>query len=177
MKRESFERVVRSCCRFLDRDEVVVIGSQALFAAMNELPEAGAVSMEVDVLLPSEADRDEVAALFGELSAFHETYGVYADPVDITTGRFPEGWIDRLVNVQVADESRGRIYRARCAELHDLVVAKLVAGRDKDRELIAPLLASGMIDSAIVIERLKATALSEEERIAVASRLRRWSSA
>lgn len=94
MNRERFEHVIRACCRHLGRDEVIVIGSQALFGSMVELPESGALSMEVDVMLPDEDERDDVAGLLGELSAFHETWGVHADPVDLATGRFPEGWVD-----------------------------------------------------------------------------------
>jgi hypothetical protein len=111
---ESFERVIRSCCRHLGRDEVTIIGSQALFGSFDELP-----------------------ALFGELSRFHGTYGVYADPVEVSTSWIPPNWETRLVPRSVADPDRGKRYVARCVEPHDLCIAKVIAGRPKDRALLS----------------------------------------
>ena len=174
MNRESFERVIRSCCRHLGRDEVIVIGSQALFASQDQLPEVAMVSGEVDIVLVDEDDREDVAGLFGELSRFHETWGVYADPVDVTTGRFPAGWQGRLVEVLIDDPRRGRRYVARCAEPHDLCVAKLVADRPKDHAFIAALLKEGTVARATIAARLANTELTEDERAAARDRLDGW---
>lgn len=153
---------------------MIVIGSQAPYGSIDDLPEVGTRSMEVDLLLQDEHDRDDVAGLFGELSRFHETWGVYADPVDIRTGRFPSGWLDRLISVPVGDPTRSRTYLARCVELHDLVVAKLVAGRDKDREMITELFTRGRISLEILAARLENTELTDVERASVATRLAAW---
>ena len=72
MNRDSFERVVRSCCRHLDSEEVTGIGSQALHASFDQLPPVGELSLEVDLVLEEEVARDDVAGLFGEFSRFHE---------------------------------------------------------------------------------------------------------
>ena len=151
MNLESFERVIRSCCRHLGREQVTVIGSQALFGSFDDLPPAGAMSFEVAIVLAEEAARDDVAALFGELSRFHETFGVYADPVEVSPGRFPPNW-----------------------ETHDLCVAKIVAGRPKDRDFVEALIAGDRVDRALLRE-LAATVLTDQQRVAAEQRLEAWS--
>ena len=41
-----------------------------------------------------------------------------------------------------------------CLEPHDLVLAKLVAGREKDLEFAESLIARGLIDLEVLLERV-----------------------
>ncbi len=125
-------------------------------------------------MFTDDGDRDDVAGLFRELSRFHETWGVYADPVEMTTGRFPVDWTERLVSTTVTDAERNRTYVARCAEPHDLCVAKLVAGRAKDRLFVVALIETGRIDVALLEKRIATSPLDDEGRAAVLSRPRTW---
>jgi hypothetical protein len=45
------------------------------------------------------------------------------------TARLPEGWRDRLVPIRNANTGGGT---GLCLEIHDLVVSKLMAAREKD---------------------------------------------
>ena len=65
----------------------------------------------------------------GYLSPFHESFGYYADPVDLSTATLPKGWRGRLVNLPPGETGD---VTGLCLEPHDLAIAKYVAGRDKD---------------------------------------------
>jgi hypothetical protein len=69
----------------------------------------------------------------GELSPFHNTYSYYAQGVSETTARLPQGWKDRLIVIQNANTRQAR---GLCLEVHDLLAAKALAGREKDIDFI-----------------------------------------
>src|SRR5207245_3909472 len=71
---------------------------------------------------------DKVDGAIGELSQFHQTYSYYAQGVDLTTAKLPNGWRDRLLAFDRDDAAPAR---ARCLDKHDLVIAKLVTMREK----------------------------------------------
>ena len=77
-------------------------------------------------------------------------YGYYGQGVSITTAILPDGWEDRVVHL---DRSDSRLGYARCLEAHDLVIAKLVAGREKDFEFASALLAADLVDATVLEER------------------------
>jgi hypothetical protein len=70
-----------------------------------------------------------VDGAIGELSFFHETFGVFGQGVSIATVTLPSGWRDRLVAFESAEAGAST---AVCLEAHDLGVSKLVAGREKE---------------------------------------------
>jgi hypothetical protein len=98
-----------------------------------------------------EEDADLIDGALGELSMFHESFGVYADGVLPTTATLPTGWRERLV-AYAKPNTNG--VTAHCLEPHDLVVAKLVAGRPKDHDFIAALFRADLIDLGLIAERL-----------------------
>ena len=90
------------------------------------------MSVEADVAFRDDPDAtkaDQVDGAIGELSEFHATYGYYAQGVEIRTAILPAGWEERAEILERPDAYPGF---ARCLEPHDLVIAKLVAGRAKD---------------------------------------------
>jgi hypothetical protein len=102
MNREKFDHLIRAAGRILERDRVVVVGSQAILGSVRAeaFPEPLVRSIEVDLLpLPDPDERlaDLIDALIGELSPFHQTHGVYAQGVGERTAILPDGWQDRLV--------------------------------------------------------------------------------
>ena len=62
----------------------------------------------------------------GELSPFHHEFGYYAHGVAPETATLPDGWEQRLVELQVNDP-HGTI--GLCLEKHDLAFSKLAATR------------------------------------------------
>ncbi len=161
MRREQFDHLVRAVGRILDRTEVVVIGSQSVLGAFPDLerfPEPLVRSVEVDFLPmpdPEEALADRIDAFLGELSAFHQTHGVYGEGVGERTAKVPPGWQDRLIRYR--NEATSGV-TALCLEPHDLAVSKLIAGRPKDYEFCTALVSSGLVDPKVVQDRLVATA-------------------
>jgi len=85
----------------------------------------------------------EVDGAIGELSPFHHEYGYYAHGVAPETATLPDGWEQRLVELQVNDQ-QGTI--GLCLEKHDLAFSKLAAGREKDFEFIHELLKHRLIN-------------------------------
>lgn len=61
----------------------------------------------------------------------------------MATAVLPAGWQDRVVRFDRPDADPST---AVCLEPHDLVVSKLVAGRDKDLSFVAALIAFGLVD-------------------------------
>lgn len=155
MNREQLAHVLPAAAQIADDPDIVVIGSQAILATYSEevLPPEATVSVEVDVAFrddPSEAKADQVDGAIGEGSRFHETYAYYAQGVSVATATLPDGWEQRVVRFERADAEPSR---ARCIEAHDLVVSKLVAGREKDLDFATALIAASLVDTNTLNER------------------------
>ena len=147
MTREEFEHVIKAAADVV-KDEIVVIGSQAVLAQYPNAPASLLRSLEVDVFPRSEPQRaDEIDGAIGEGSRFYETYGYYAHGVGPETAVAPAGWEGRLVRLELpAIRSREGTVIAWCLEVHDLVLAKLAAGREHDLEFAADALREGLVD-------------------------------
>lgn len=172
MKREQLEHVLRAVSQIAGDPEVLIIGSQSILGAITEdrLPLAATASMEVDVAFfddPGDHKADQVDGAIGELSAFHEMYGYYAQGVSVSTAVLPAGWRDRLVRLETASTAPGRGY---LLDPHDCVVSKLVAGREKDYAFADALLRSHLVDVEVSAERIETVAVTP----ALRDRLRAW---
>lgn len=117
---------------------------------------------------PNDTKSDQVDGAIGELSAFHETHGYYAQGVSVTTAILPRGWQTRVVVVESSGTAPGR---GHCLDLHDCVVSKLVAGRKKDHIFAEALIREHLIDPAILFERI---ALLDGVHPLVPQRLDKW---
>ena len=104
MNRESFDHAVRAAGAILGENELLVIGSQALHASISaDLPPEAARSVEADIAAlddPDEYKADLIDGAIGEASAFHGTFGYYAQGVSQTTAVLPHGWQDRLIRYE-----------------------------------------------------------------------------
>ena len=172
MRREQLEHVLRAASQIAGESDVLVIGSQSVLGAIPEdrLPPAATASIEVDVAFfndPDDRKADQVDGAIGELSAFHEMFGYYAQGVSVSTAVLPPGWRDRLVLVETASTAPGRGY---LLDPHDCVVSKLVAGREKDYVFAAALIEHQLVDPAVVAERIETVEVSP----ALRQRLRNW---
>lgn len=147
MKREHFEHVIRAAAAIVD-DELVVIGSQAVLGQYPEAPASLLKSLEVDLFPRSDPERaDEIDGAIGDGSRFHETYAYYAHGVGPETAIAPAGWEDRLVRLEVpASGPKRDAAVAWCLEVHDLVLAKLAAGRPHDIEFVEEAVRSSLVD-------------------------------
>lgn len=157
MKREQLEHIVRAAATIAGDQEVLILGSQSILGTFSEdeLPDAAYASIEADVTFFRDYDNDKsdvVDAQIGEDSHFHETHGYYAQGVNLEVASLPAGWQDRTVILESAATNGARGY---CLEPHDLVVAKLVAGRMKDLKFADALLHAGLIDAQVLMERAR----------------------
>ena len=148
MRREELEHVVRAAAEITGESEIVVVGSQAILGQHPDAPASLLVSIEADVyprIRPEKAV--EIDGAIGDGSRFHETYGYYAHGVGPEMPVAPEGWRDRLVPVVLpAHRPRDATVTAWCLEAHDLVLAKLAAGREHDRIFVEGTLRAKLVD-------------------------------
>lgn len=175
MKREHFEHAIRAAGAVLGVDRVIVIGSQALHATVEgDLPEEALRSIEVDVAVEGDTDgalADLIDGSIGEASMFQATFGYYAQGVVTTTAVLPVGWEERLRPFETP-ATNGVV--ALCLEVHDLWVAKAIAGRPKDIEFCAALLEKGLVSREELHARLSEVEdLDDVVRDTVAGRIDR----
>lgn len=126
--------------------EFLLVGSQAILAHIDpewfpEIPENSALftSREIDIAaLDGECSEQETIATqidgsLGPLSTFDTEFGYYADGVEIQTVILASGWKERLIPYQ-ADGIRPNAFWA--LSYQDLLVSKLMAGREKDLDFV-----------------------------------------
>jgi hypothetical protein len=162
MQRLDLEHLIRACAAISGDAQVVVIGSQAILGAFPDAPQTMLTSVEADVFPRNHPElADEVDVAIGELSSFHETFGYYAHGVGPETVTAPRGWEERLVPV-VGEQLEGAT--GWCLEPHDLVAAKMAAGREKDWHFIEEALRHRLVRPEILRERLHELPLPSERR-------------
>jgi hypothetical protein len=157
MRWEHFEHVVAAAADATGENEFVVIGSQAILGSHPDAPEQLLRSMEVDIYPASAPERaDDVDGALGDGSQFHRSFGYYAHGVGPETAVAPAGWEGRLVRVEIAarpgSEQRPVVL---CLEPHDLVLAKCVAGRERDWEFARDAVAADLVRLDELLARTK----------------------
>jgi hypothetical protein len=162
MTRAALEHVLRAAAALTNESDLIVIGSQSILGQFPDAPPELLVSDEVDIY---PRDRPELADLIDgaidELSFFHDEFGYCAQGVGPTTATLPAGWETRLVSVTNAN-TRGAI--GHCLEIHDLLAAKYVARREKDRRFCRDAARRGLVDRAVLLERVDALGLDDERK-------------
>lgn len=173
MKREQFAHTIRAAGAILGANEVLVIGSQAIHASFDGVIPEAQRSIETDISAledPDGSKADLIDGSIGELSAFQETFGYYAQGVTPKTAVLPDGWRQRLVPF-LTTATNG--VTALCLEPHDLWISKAIAGRPKDIEFCKALMKRNLVNARTLRTRLKKVrSLKTEIRAAVANRIR-----
>lgn len=171
MRRDQLEHILRSAAQITHEPALLVIGSQSVLGTWrdDELPPEAIRSMEADVMTPDGdvLKTDLIDGAIGEGSKFHESFGVYAQGVGPETAVLPEGWRARLVELASDNTRPGR---GLCLEPHDCVLAKMVAGRQKDYDFADALLRHGLLDPNVLAARVKLLDVSDE----VKAQIRVW---
>jgi hypothetical protein len=164
LNREQLEHIIRASGDVLKEDAVIIVGSQSFLGSHPEgLPREATLSIEADVMAVSDPDGEKalhINGTIGELTSFDAQNGYYAEGVEEPLCRFPIDWRERLVplNTPATEGVTGL-----CVEPHDLAVAKLLAGRDKDLKYVRALLKSGHLRPGTLLERAENTSMSEHE--------------
>lgn len=175
MDRAHFDHVLFAVGDATGAAEIVVIGSQALLGSVAAPPESLLRSMEADVFVPGDpAKSDVIDAFLGDGSAFSEAFGYYAHGVGPETLVAPGGWEARLVPFEVSPRGAStRTIVARCLEPHDLVLSKCAAGRERDWDYAWSALDSGVVQLAVLLERLRDLPVPDGTRERIAALLNR----
>jgi hypothetical protein len=169
MTRAELEHLIRVAADIAQDEEIVVIGSQAILAQFPDAPASLRVSVEADLYPKNHPERaDLIDGSVGEASPFHAMYGYYAQGVGEETAVLPHGWRERLVAIRNAN-TRGAT--GWCLEVHDLAVAKAVAGRPKDAHFLREAMRHGLVNEPTLRARLAATDLDEASRQLLAGRI------
>ena len=168
MRRSDLEHLIRAAGAISGSKRLIVFGSQAILGQFPlGAPPQATISVEAD-LLPIDAPEmaDLLTGTIGELSAFHDSWGYFADGVTIETAVLPSGWEDRLVKIE-NENTNG--YVGLCLDVHDLLISKYVAGREKDREFCHAVIEAGLANRATLLERLTATTIDPERKALIAA--------
>ncbi|HVN44996.1 MAG TPA: DUF6036 family nucleotidyltransferase [Steroidobacteraceae bacterium] len=161
MKKQQVDHILRAAGRITGEKQFIIIGSQSLHGKYPDVPDEILTSFEVDLITSKHADRTEWLNVIGVDSPFHETFGYYADPVDVSTATLPRGWKGRLVSLPPGDTEG---VRGLCLEPHDLAIAKYAAAREKDLIFTHELARRGIISEERLLSLLDRTPVDAELR-------------
>ena len=171
MKRFQLEHILRAAGDISDDDEIVVVGSQAILGQIPEAPPELLVSMEADEYPKNKPElADLIDGCIGEGSPFEATYGYYAQGVGPNTAVLPRGWDSRLILVR-NENTRG--VSGWCLEVHDLVLSKYVANRERDRDFITAAIRAGYVNAPELLTRLEAMDLDADNKDRMRARINR----
>lgn len=169
MNRSQLEHIIRAASAISGDDEIVVIGSQSIHAQIPNPPPIAFVSEEADVYPRNFPERaDAIDGAIGELSSFHETFGYYAQGVSPVTAVLPAGWEARLILLK-NENTRGAT--GLCLNVHDLLLAKYVADREKDRAFNRAVITNGLTDKATLLSLLGQLPVSDELKTSIRVRI------
>ncbi len=145
MRRVELEHIIRAAAEIAGDDELVIVGSQAVLGQFPDAPEAMLVSREADVYPKNHPERaDEIEGSLGDGSYFDSSFGYYAHAVGPETAKAPAGWEERLIPLRSENTGGATGW---CLEIHDLVLSKCVAGRERDWEFAKEALRHGLVDA------------------------------
>jgi hypothetical protein len=153
---DDFDHVLSAAAEVTGHDEFVVIGSQAILGSYTELPETMLRSLEADIYpLRDPAAADLIDGALGDGSQFHAAFGYFAHGVRPETAKAPNGWQERLVRHEIpARVASSRTAIAWCLEVHDLVLSKCAAGRERDWEYASAALQAALVDAELLLRRV-----------------------
>lgn len=145
------QHLLRASAQIVGDDQFIVIGSQSILGKYPNAPAELLWSTEADLIAKNKPRLTDKLDSIGELSEFHQTHGIYADPVSEKTAVLAKGWKSRLVNI-VAYGANGQVVTGLCLDPHDLFVSKVAAGREKDIEFVRTMIEYRMVDRERVLQ-------------------------
>lgn len=190
MRRSDLEHIIRAAGEIAGVKEIIILGSQSILGQFPSLGEENfdnennvkigfqtldfnpCKSAEADIMVPeNEKLADEIEGAIGEFSQFHETHGYYAQAVDSTTSKLPRKWKERLITISNKNTSG---IKGMCLEVHDLIISKLFASRDKDIEFFKSLIALKLIKKNILFERLEESRFEKSDYDRISNLINRY---
>jgi hypothetical protein len=166
MRKSQLETALRAAAQACGQSDLVLAGSQSVYAHTDDVPVEVLASEECDVWAKGKEEKlVSIADGFGKGSPYHLAHGVFVDPVEPGLVLLPTGWENRLKPLRVGQMT------AWCLDVNDLVVSKLNAGRLKDYEFINAVLRSRLADFDVIVKRIE-TFPDLHQRVVLLARLR-----
>jgi hypothetical protein len=166
MDREALFHVVGVAAQLTAEDEFVVIGSQAIVGVYPNAPEEMLRSIEADIYPKNNPDKaPQFEGAIGEDTPFHASYGYYAHSVGPETAKAPAGWEDRLIKVVVPPRPHSEMQAiAWCIEAHDLVLAKLARGEQRDWDFARDAIKANLVQPDKLIQLVPTMPVVDDAR-------------
>lgn len=162
MYRSQLQHVIFEVGRRFDLFDFYIVGSAAILAVLPNPPEGAlTATRDVDVIPPHDDESlgDRISFVLGEASEFDLEHGYYAQAVTSSTPTYaPAARKTRVVPIRVEK------YTGWCMEVHDLVLSKLGAGREKDFDFARSAAALDLLQHDELLRRLQDVACSDERR-------------
>jgi hypothetical protein len=148
VQRAQMDHIIRAAADITGEREFVIIGSQAILGNDDiDAPPSLLASMEADIYpvhAPEKATM--IDGNLGDGSRFHQTFGYYAHGIGPETARAPVGWQNRLIKVPIEPHRGSKVMpTALFMELHDIVLSKCAAGRERDWDYTREALRFGIV--------------------------------
>jgi hypothetical protein len=165
VRKSNLFELVREIKKLVPEETPIIVGSQAVHTVTNFPPEIVQQSIECDFLFAEGKSeiRVEINKKLGVFSPFQLEHGFYADALGLATVVLPTGWRERL---QPLEDENGKVI-AYCAEIHDVAVSKLIAGREKDFLFLKEAFLREIIQIGIFTERIRLVELMAQNSVLV----------
>jgi hypothetical protein len=165
VRKSDLLELIRQINEISPDEKPIIVGSQAIHAITENLPEIAKKSIECDFLLVGgKTDlRTKINKNLGVFSDFQLEHGFYADALGLATVVLPTDWRERL---QPLLDETGEIV-AYCAEIHDIAVSKLIAGRDKDFRFLLDAFWFEIISIEQFIDRIRVVELMPQNAVLI----------
>src|SRR6266478_3281824 len=170
MKKQQVDHVLRAAGRITGEKQFIIIESQSLHGKYPDIADEILTSFEVGLVASKKADRTGWLNAIGVDSPFHESFGYYADPVDLKAATLPKGWKGRLVNLPPG-ETEG--VTGLCLEPHDLAIAKYAAAREKGLIFTRELARRGIVSEERLFTLLDQTQIDQQLRSRIRDQITR----
>jgi hypothetical protein len=165
LKPDALFGLLRAAERLCGHREYVIVGSLSVLgmAEVAAIPADMTISIDADCYTRSDPARVfDLKAALGEGSPYHRAQGIYLNPVSPKLPTLPNGWEQRLIQV----ERDGLVVHF--LDPNDAAVSKLARGEPRDLRWIRAGLKAGIVSLPAVRLRMRSTAFLDaaEEKIA-----------
>ncbi|RZI80378.1 MAG: hypothetical protein EOP38_22625 [Rubrivivax sp.] len=163
MNRLQLQALLREAKALSGHSEFVIVGSLAILGAVADPPDAMVVSIDVDTYMKADPGRTgELSEALGQGSPFEDEHGYYLDPVSPNLPSFPEGWRDRLIQIDFGE------VRAFFVEPNDVAVSKYIRGDERDMRWLREGLSSGLLNMDTIERRIGSAPTADERELPAA---------
>lgn len=163
MNRLQLHALLRKAKELSGHSEFVIVGSLAILGAVADPPDAMVMSIDVDTYMKADPNRTgELCDALGQGSPFEYENGYYLDPVSPNLPSFPEGWQDRLIQIDFGD------VRAFFVEANDVAVSKYIRGDERDMRWLREGLRSGLLNMDTIERRIGSAPTADDGELPAA---------